>query len=329
MEYFLRLANPSVLYVLVPLVFLIPLLRSRFGMSARYRFSLASWTLRAGAQSKHIHPTVFWWFHFLILALLAFFCAKPQLVDSRSKIQVQGVDIVLVLDASGSMQFKDYDDQHRSRFDVAKDEAIRFVEKRDHDAIGLVIFGNDALSRCPITHDKKIVKNMISELKLGDIDPDGTKLATAMVTAINRLKRSKAKSKIMILLTDGEPSEGDMDPSAAITIAHKLGIKVYTVGIGSEEPEVFMHPFYGMVRKPSVNKKLLDTIAQGTGGKSFMAHNAQDMRAIYDTIDALEKTEYETPIFSRYYDLFGYGVAAVLVLIFAELFLSTFVWFGI
>jgi len=133
----------------------------------------------------------------------------------------------------------------------------------------------------------------------------------------------------MILLTDGEPSEGDMDPAAAITIAQKLGIKVYTVGIGSEEPEVFMHPFYGMVRKPSVNKKLLDTIAQGTGGKSFMAHNAQDMRAIYDTIDALEKTEYETPIFSRYYDLFGYGVAAILVLIFAELFLSTFVWFGI
>ena len=108
---------------------------------------------------------------------------------------------------------------------------------------------------------------MISQLRLGDIDSEGTKLATGIVTAANRLKRSQAKSKIMILLTDGEPSQGDMDPRAAIAIAKKLGIKIYTVGIGSEQPEMFIHPLYGALQKPCVNKELLDAIAQLAEGK--------------------------------------------------------------
>jgi Ca-activated chloride channel family protein len=244
-------------------------------------------------------------------------------------MNVDGIDIVLVLDASGSMQFADYGANQKNRFEVAKDEAIYFVEKRTNDAIGLVIFGNEAISRIPITHDKKMVVRMIKELQLGDIDANGTKLATAMLSAANRLKCSESKSKIMILLTDGTPSEGDNDPHRVIEIVKKLGIKVYTIGIGSEKEDYFMHPLYGMVAKPQVNKQLLDYIAQQTGGHSFMAHDVNDMRTIYDTIDALEKTEKVVPIFNHYYDLFWYCALCMVGLWIVEALLVTYCWIGL
>ena len=191
------------------------------------------------------------------------------------------------------------------------------------------MFGKDTVSRCPITSDKLLLKEVVQELKLGDIDSDGTMLITGMVTAANRLKHSSSKSKIMILLTDGEPSEGDMDPSIGIDVAKKLGIKVYTVGIGSEEERVFMHPLYGLVAKPKVNKKLLEHIASQTGGRYFMAASAGDMRSIYDIIDKLETTQHEVPIFSAYYDLGVPFVVVIFGLLFVELLVSTFVWFAL
>jgi len=293
-----------------------------------YRYSLG-YSLKKKNITSYFHKKFFYFLRFLILLLLALAVAKWQVVDSRSKVPVSGIDMVLVLDASGSMQFRDYDDDERSRFDVAKAEAIRFIEKRHSDALGLVLFGKDTVSRCPITFDKLMLKEVVEELKLGVIDSDGTMLITGIVTAANRLKHSQAKSKVMIVLTDGEPSEGDMDPSVGIDVAKKLGIKIYTVGIGSEQEQVFMHPMYGVVAKPKVNKELLTKIATETGGYYFLARNAGDMRRIYDKIDALEKTEHEVPMFSLYYDLLMPFVASVMVLLFGELFLSTYVWFGL
>jgi len=266
---------------------------------------------------------------FMVLLTLAFLIGKPQLVDPHSNVIIEGLDMILVLDASGSMQFQDFDNSNRSRFDVAKAEAIHFIEKRDNDAIGLVIFGNDAVSRCPLTLDKAMLKNAVQELELGFIDPDGTLLSRAIITAANRLKYSKAKSKIMILLTDGEPSEGDMDPKVAIKIAKELGIKIYTVGIGSDKQEYFRHPFFGLMPKPTINKQLLETIAKETGGQFFLAQNAKDMRTIYNTIDSLEKTEYETPIYRNYQDIFMPFLVAIIGLMGLEVFLSSLVWFSV
>ena len=207
----------------------------------------------------------------------------------------------------------------------------RFVLLKNviHDALGLVLFGKDTVSRCPITFDKQMLKDVVDELKLGVIDSDGTMLITGIVTAANRLKHSQSKSKVMIVLTDGEPSEGDMDPSVGIDVAKKLGIKIYTVGIGSEQEQVFMHPLYGIVAKPKVNKELLTKIAHETGGYYFLARSAADMRHIYDKIDALEKTDHEVPLFSLYYDLLVPFVALIMGLLFCELFFSTYVWFGL
>lgn len=223
---------------------------------------------------------------------------------------------------------RDDKDDERSRVEIAKAEAIRFIEKRTNDAIGLVLFAHDAVSRSPLTHDKKMLRHLVEQLHVGLIEPRATVLSTAIISAINRLKNSKAKSKIIIVLTDGEPSENDIPAPIAIEAAKKLDIKIYTIGIGSDKP-MFIQTLYGIMQSPGVNAPLLKKIAQETGGQFFMAKNAKDMRMIYDTIDALEKTENETPIFSNYWDIFVPFVWIIIGLLVTELAVSTFIWFGI
>ena len=327
--FFVRCSYPWMTVVLVVIILLVMIARRYVHKQVMYRYSLGNAIKKNCAATVHIHKKVFYFLRLLTLMVLAIIIAKPQIVDSRSKVPEQGIDIVLVLDVSGSMQFKDYKDDPRSRFEVAKAEAIRFIEKRDHDALGLVLFGQDTVSRCPITFDKQLLKEVVEELKLGVINSDGTMLITGIVTAANRLKHSESKSKVMIVLTDGEPSEGDMAPEVGIEIAQKLGIKIYTVGIGSEEERMVMHPIYGRVMLPKINKELLTKIARNTGGHYFIAHSAGDMRRIYDKIDALEKTDREEPVFSLYYDLLVPCVAVIMGLIFSEIILSTFVWFSL
>lgn len=328
-SYFFRFEAWWLLGITLPLIIAGILLRRWLARPLYFRHALVTEFKEKKYVSRHPYQKIFYAIQIIVLLILAFIIPKPQLVDSRSNIIVEGIDIMLVLDASGSMQFQDYSDDERSRFDVAKEEAIRFIKKRINDALGLVIFGKDAISRCPLTMDKKIVTEMVDTLAIGDIDPDGTMLATAMVTAINRLKKSKASSKIMILLTDGEPSPGDMDPAAVSAIAKKFGIKVYTIGIGSDKDEVFLHPLYGMVAKPKVNALLLQKIANDTGGRFFMAHNARDMRSVYDTIDHLEKTKHEAPLYSRYFDIFVPCIFVIIILLSVQQLFSTFVWFSL
>jgi len=263
----------------------------------------------------------------IVLIILVFLAAKPQLVDQDTKMPIEGIDIMVALDMSGSMEFPDFG--KRTRFEVAKEEAIRFIKKRDVDAIGLVLFAKYAISRCPLTFDKKLLESVIMPLEIGFIDPEGTMLARGIIAAVNRLKNSKAKSKIIILLTDGEPSEGDLDMSIAIEAAKRFSIKIYTIGIGSDVEEVFFHPLYGPIRKQGVNKELLHFIAMQTGGRMFMAYNATDMRLIYDTIDSLEKTSYDVPIFYKIQDLYEYVLLGTIVALLIEFLLSTTYFFAL
>jgi Ca-activated chloride channel family protein len=329
MDYMVRLGQPWVLYWLVPCILGAVILRLKLVKTPVYRYSLASYLNLHGMTSAHWYPKLFFLIRLFVLSILAFLIAKPQLVDTRSSVRVEGIDIMLVLDVSGSMSFQDYEDDRRSRLEVAKDEAIRFIQKRANDAIGVVIFGKDVMSRAPLTLDKSILKQVVGALEIGIIDPDGTLLSTAILTAANRLKQSKATSKVMILLTDGTPSEGDADPALALEIAQKLGIKIYTVGIGSDEDQYFMHPLYGMVPKPKVNKALLQKIARQTGGTFFLARSSQDMRVIYDTIDSLERTVQDASVFSKYYDIFIPFVWMLLLVLLIQLICASFIWFGV
>jgi Ca-activated chloride channel homolog len=290
-----------------------------------YRYSLVSYLHEKGYATGYRYQNILRATRTVILALLAFLMGKPQLVDYHIPTIVQGIDIMLVLDVSGSMRVRDSAHEKFSRIEIAKQEALRFIQKREHDAIGLVFFAADAISRCPVTLDKNMLKQMIEEVDINTLlSEDGTLLSTSIIMAANRLKKSRAKSKIMILLTDGSPSEGDVDPAVALAIAKQLGIKIYTIGIGSENP-VIIGPFFQMI--PGVNKPLLEKIAQETGGRFFMAHDAHDMRVIYDTIDALEKTEHELPVFNRYYDIFLPFAWGALALLLWELCASVLIWF--
>jgi len=266
-------------------------------------------------------------FTFLSLLVLALLVAKPQLVDPRSNVIIEGIDMVLALDVSGSMDLQDF--EGKSRLDVAKEEAVRFIEKRENDPIGLVIFGGDTVSRCPITLDKNILRSIVKELYVGVIDSRATILSAGLLNAVNRLKDSQSKNKIVILLTDGEPSENDISPELAIEVAKKLDIKIYTVGIGSDKRQYVRDDWGRIGLMPRVNASLLKKIASETGGKFFMAKNPQDMRTIYETIDNLEKTEYETTMYSKYFDLFMPFLWGVFIVFLIMLFLSTFIWFGV
>lgn len=329
MEYFYRFANLSVLWWLGSALIGLVVARHFIKNRSFYTHSLVSSLLSYGLSKTHFSHIIFFVMRLVTLVALSLLIARPQWVDSQTHTEVEGIDIVLVLDVSGSMDANDAPDDKRSRFAIAKAEALRFIDKRMNDAFGLVIFANVAMSLCPLTMDRLLIREKIEELRLGFIDENGTKLAAGMVTAANRLRRSTAKSKIMILLTDGEPSQGDMNMKVALEVVQELGIKVYTVGIGNPNGQTIMHPFYGPVFMPGVNKELLDHIAQKTGGKSFLAHSARDMRDIYQTIDRLERTRHETVIFGNYHDIY---IVPIILLIFwslLEFFLATFVWFMI
>lgn len=327
MDYFV-VAHPWLLYVLLALVAGLLFLRIKMHKTVRYRYSLADSIAKHGLGTKSLFPLFFLCLRVCVLALLALVVARPQLVDVDSPLPVEGIDIILVLDVSGSMQYFDDLQDRRMRLDVAKQEAINFIERRENDPIGLVIFAKNAVSRCPLTLDKKMLKEIVSDLQLGVIDPNGTVLCTGIAMAANRLKSSKAKSKIMIVLTDGSPSTPDVDCNDAIAVAKKLGIKIYTVGIGNDEGGYMAHPYFGIQRVEfSLNKELLNTLATQTGGRFFEAKKPQDMKTIYQIIDSLEKTEYETTLYINYYDIFKPFLVAVIILLLLELLLSTFVWF--
>lgn len=328
MNYTLEWQQLSYLYWLIPAIFLLCWLRLKMYRPVRYRFTLVQQFFQNNIQTKHIYASFFFLLRLLTLSTLALLIAQPRLVDMDSRVPVEGIDIMMVLDISGSMRFQDEVGDPRTRLDVAKQEAIRFVDKRDNDAIGLALFANDALSRVPLTMDKQLLKKVISELYLGFINPDGTLLFTGVLTAANRLKHSKAKSKIMILLTDGEPTDGDMSPQVVTEILKQLGIKVYAIGVGNDKP-AYVHTQMGMALIPGINRDVLESIAHETGGKFFLAKKPNDMRAIYDTINALETSEQEVPIFSKWYDIAFSVIWFILALLIIELGIATFVWFSL
>lgn len=327
MDYILQWQQLSYLWLL-PICLIVAWYRATKYKHTRYRYTLVSALKRQRKTLTHPYKKVLYLMRFIALVLLALCIAQPRVVDPASKLPVEGIDIVMVLDVSGSMEMQDEERDARTRIQVAKDEAIRFVDKRHNDAIGLVLFANDAFSRVPVTMDKQMLKKVIDDIQLGVINPNGTLLFTGVLTAANRLKQSKAKSKVMILLTDGEPSDGDMKPEVVMDIVKALGIKVYAVGIGSDHMRYIQHPL-GILPVPGVNKQVLTYIAQTTGGHFFLAKNPSDMRAIYDTIDALETSEQEIPHYGRWYDLVWYFLPFVYGMILLAIILSTFVWFSI
>lgn len=330
LDYFIRFANLGWIYFLIPVALFFVAYKIFLYKPIVFKYSLANKLNLSGfgasVWKKHALSTL----QFLTICTLVVLCLRPQVVNKDSKVPVEGIDIVLALDASGSMELFDDPKLEVSRFSIAKQEAINFIDKRVDDQIGVVVFGAQTITLCPLTLDKNILNRLLDDLELGFIDANGTVLGASIVNACNRLKKSKAKTKIVILLTDGSPSPGDVPPKIGMDMAKKLGIKVYTIGVGSKSGGYGKDIFSMNVRSPQrINTDLLEKIASETGGKFYLAENQADMRRVYQDIDKLEKSAYETDLYSDYYDLFFQLAMLALALMFIYFFLRSFFWFGV
>ncbi|RAP27386.1 aerotolerance regulator BatA [Candidatus Marinamargulisbacteria bacterium SCGC AG-343-D04] len=258
---------------------------------------------------------------YFILILIVLTLARPQSVHIQREMISEGIDIMMVLDVSQSMAAEDL--QPTNRLEVAKNTMKTFVSQRQGDRIGLVVFGSDAYTQCPLTTDYDILGGLFDDIHLS-MAGDGTAIGMAIATGLNRLKSSDSKSKIMILLTDGENNVGELDPLRAAELARDLGVKIYTIGVGQEggAPVPFEHPVYGKVYSnymTYLDEDTLKSISRETNGYYFRAVDSDSLETIYSRIDNLEKTEIKSNQYTEFYDFFPTLLMWILILILLEL----------
>ena len=267
------------------------------------------------------------------LALLTVALARPQLGRSDSEVTTEGVDIMLILDVSESMRALDF--KPDNRLAVAKQTIQEFIKKRESDRLGLVVFAARAFTKCPLTLDHNVLNSLLSEVTFTDFSYQ-TAIGTALATAANRLKSSPAKSKVLILATDGANNAGEIPPLTAATAAKELGMKIYTIGIGKKGkvpmPVQMQNPFTGKIVRQvqmvesDLDEQTLVNIADATGGKYFRATDGEKLKAIYDQIDKMERTVIHTKVYASFDEKFYPWLWAGFLLLLVE-YLLQHTWF--
>lgn len=264
---------------------------------------LGQWDARSGrlgAWARHL-PFIL---RMIALAAIIVAIARPRSSENFEKIDTEGIDIVLTMDVSTSMLARDF---KPDRISAAKDIAIEFIASRPADRMGIVVFAGESYTQAPLTTDRATLINLMKEVETGLID-DGTAIGNGIATAVARLKDSDAKSKVIILLTDGMNNSGEVAPLMAAEIAKTYGIRVYTIGVGAmgEAPYPFMTPWGVQVQnvKVEIDEDLLRQIADTTGGKYFRATNNTKLMEIYSEINQMEKTRTTVDSFPVYSELF-------------------------
>ncbi len=257
------------------------------------------------------------------LALLVIAFSRPQSGVKGEEVITEGVDIVLTLDVSSTMLAEDI---RPNRVDAAKAVARAFIQGRKHDRIGLVVFAGEAYTQCPLTTDYGILIEFLDRVSVGMIE-DGTAVGMGLATSVNRLRSSEAKSKVIVLLTDGQNNRGQIDPLTAAQMAQAFDIRTYTIGAGTRGVAMFPvdDPFFGRRYQPmqvNVDEESLRGIADLTGGRYFRATDRNSLESIYREIDKLEKTEIKVKEYTRYSEWFGFFAAAGLLLLLAEILLG-------
>ena len=259
-------------------------------------------------------------------ALLVVALARPQDVEQNVRTNAEGIDIMLAIDVSGSMLARDFKPDRNS---AAKEVAGSFIADRYGDRIGLVAFAGEAFTQSPLTTDQSTLQTLLARIRSGLIE-DGTAIGNGLATAINRLRESDAKSKVIILLTDGVNNQGQIAPMTAAEIAKAQGIRVYTIGVGTEGmapyPAIDMFGNLTFVnQKVEIDEKVLKAISDMTGGKYFRATDKDKLKAVYNEINQLEKSKIEVTEHISYHELFLTWVLAALGLLMAEFLLSNLI----
>lgn len=312
------------------LLFLLPaiwFISWRQGKGALRFSSLQSLKKVSGSWRTKLFPLT-WFLPLLALALLIVGMARPQKGIEETQIETEGIDIALVVDVSGSMLAEDFtlNGKYVNRLEVVKEAVTQFVTGRSGDRIGLVLFAGRPYTQCPLTLDYGVLKSLVERAQIGMIE-DGTAIGSALATAVNRLKETKAESKIIILLTDGVNNAGNIDPLTAASVAKTYGIKVYTIAAGAQgqarfpTKDIFGQKVYRPVQIP-IDEKMLKEIASTTGGTYFRATDTELLFDIYKVIDQLEKTTAEVNIYVDYYELYPYFVGPGLCLLLISLILN-------
>ncbi len=319
-------ANPKLLWLLA---ILLPMAAWYVWRAVRGSAAVRISTVDTFAAARR--RTLRWWLRHVpfvmvcgAVALMIVALARPQTSESGSSSTTRGIDIVLALDVSSSMLARDFTPD---RIAAAKDVAASFINDRPGDRIGLVIFASESFTQSPLTTDKATLLNLLSQVRTGIVE-DGTAIGGGLATSVNRLRESDAVSKVVILLTDGVNNAGQIAPVTAAEIARSLGIKVYTVGVGTRGnapyPALDAWGNTVMVSMPvEIDEQILTDIASTTGGRYFRATDRTSLQAIYDEINELETSTIETNEFTRHNELYGRFALWALVLLVAEFLLRT------
>lgn len=241
---------------------------------------------------------------FILMSMLAFTIlglTRPQLVDTFEETKIEVIDIILVLDISSSMLAEDF---KPNRLEAVKKTAKTFIENRKGDRIGLLVFAGETFIQCPLTIDTDVLTNLLKDVTVAEKEYDGTAIGMAIANATNRLRNSEAKSKVMILLSDGSNNAGELDPLTAAEMASEFNIKIYTIGAGTNQSVTYI-PNRGYIRN-EVDEETLRAIARQTNGHYFRANNIGRLKRIYEEIDQLERSEIEVKTYTRYHDMYGW-----------------------
>ncbi len=290
----IKFTNPVYFLFLIPAFLLFLLyLWNKIGKEAALKYSSVQLIRKAGAKRVALSRFFSSFVRLLVFILMILALARPQTGTGEEKTTEHVVDIMMALDISGSMATLDFHPDNR--LTAAKLEARRFIEGRRHDRIGLVIFAAQSITQCPLTVDREAVLTLLDRVQLGMVE-DGTAIGLGLANAVSRLKGSEAKSKVVILLTDGINNSGEIDPLTAADLAKTFGIRVYTIGVGRNGESLLpiQDPRFGtrlLKVQTEIDEKVLITIAKKTGGAYFRAQDEKALREIFDQIDRLEKTE--------------------------------------
>ena len=318
--------NPEFLWLAV-ILFVIILIDYKFKNVKNSSFSISSIkSLNTKSLKVKLFPLLNV-LRFTALIMLIIALARPQIIDvSIQTKKSRGIDIVIAVDVSSSMLAQDL---KPNRLEALKEVAKEFVNDRINDRIGLVVYAGESYTKTPVTSDKSIIINSINEIIFDGVIEDGTAIGMGLATSVNRLKNSKAKSKVVILLTDGVNNSGFIDPNTSADLATSFGIKTYTIGLGSNgnaRAPIALNPDgsfrYGLT-KVEIDEKLLKEIASKTGGLYFRATDNKKLKEIYDEINKLEKTEVEEFKYSNAKEVYRFFVLAAVILILIEWILKT------
>lgn len=322
----MRFLYPHLLWLLL-LLPLLAVLRGRQGKSAALLFSSIGMAASLARTKKNGPLKVQAPLRLLTLGLLIVAAARPQLGNTTTEVQASGIDILLAVDVSGSMEAMDFKlkRERATRLEVVKNVLDRFIDERPNDRIGLVAFGARPYLVCPLTLDHNWLRKRLEALSIGMVE-DGTAIGSAIGSGINRLRDLESKSRIIILLTDGLNNAGQVSPLMAAEAAETVGVKVYTIGAGTrgEAPmpgrDIFGRQRMQMVRV-DIDEETLSQVAEKTGAQYFRATDTKSLESIYDEINRMETTTRTIKKFENYRELFSFMAAAALLFLSLELYL--------